>query len=137
MKNTLRFVSQRNAILAAPPLRGRLKIHKTSIEPNRQPKIDKNRVIMQDTFVFTCNGFFMSTAQSLNISPELSAFVLGQAQNIDDVEAYLRRLVEEDMRLRQEAREWLLEKLRPALEADESEYIEMTEEEILNFCREK
>jgi hypothetical protein len=79
----------------------------------------------------------MGTAHSLNISPELSAFVLGQAENIDDVEAYLKRLVEEDMRGRQEAREWLLEKLRPALEADESEYIEMTEEEILNFCREK
>jgi hypothetical protein len=79
----------------------------------------------------------MSSPHSLNISPELSAFVLGQAQNIDDVEAYLKRLVEEDMRIRQEAREWLLEKLRPALEADESEYIEVSAEELMAELRKR
>ncbi len=79
----------------------------------------------------------MSSPHSLNISPELSAFVLGQAESIDDVEAYLKRLVEEDMRGRQEAREWLLEKLRPALEADESEYIEVTAEELMAELRKR
>jgi hypothetical protein len=79
----------------------------------------------------------MSTAQSLNISPELSAFVLGKTQNVEDVEAYLRRLIEEDVNEKQAAWVKLKEYLEPAFHADMSAYREVTSEELFEELRKR
>ena len=73
------------------------------------------------------------TTMNISLPDEMRAFVEEQLKSggYSTASEYIRDLIRRDLKGQREAWQWLKEKLEPGLLADDSEFIEVSAEEII------
>lgn len=82
------------------------------------------------------------TSENINVRVrgELHAHLLQQIGDdglYDNASEYIRSLIRRDLESRRESWEWFKKHLEPALRADESAYIKVSAEDVINRNRKK
>ena len=71
----------------------------------------------------------------VRVSGQLQAHIqrqIGENGLYENASEYIRALIRRDLETRAEAWEWLREELEPALQADESEFVAVSAEDVIS-----
>ncbi len=90
----------------------------------------------------TSQGEFSVVSENINVrvKGELQTHLqqqIGEYGLYENASEYVRALIRRDLKSRDEAWEWLRKELEPALRADESEFITVSPQDVINRNKSK